>query len=78
MAYGMKYDPTLTPIPLLLPIPVPIPIPIPPLAQATSASADMHNLELFQDMVVLTFGSQRFRVQGCSEINSVRVVRVHT
>jgi hypothetical protein len=72
MAYGMKYDPTLTPIPLLLPIP------IPPLAQATSSSANMHNLELFQDMVVLTFGSQRFRVQGCSEINSVRVVRVHT
>ncbi|KAJ1434190.1 hypothetical protein B484DRAFT_394161, partial [Ochromonadaceae sp. CCMP2298] len=41
--------------------------------QETAAEANSHNLELFQDVVVLTFGSQRFRLKGCPEQNAIRV-----
>ncbi|KAJ1430248.1 hypothetical protein B484DRAFT_395990, partial [Ochromonadaceae sp. CCMP2298] len=41
--------------------------------QETAAEANSHNLELFQDVVVLTFGSQRFRLKGCPEQNAIRI-----
>ncbi|KAJ1439816.1 hypothetical protein B484DRAFT_443681, partial [Ochromonadaceae sp. CCMP2298] len=38
-----------------------------------TAAENSHNLELFQDEVVLTFGKQRFRLKGCPEQNAIRI-----